>query len=265
MNEETAKNSTINHKFSGWSLWLEPCSHETREIRNEMKKLTQLCGGVKSSPAFQLHCTLLYNFDPPKHLIGAARTEKEEYGNRMLTKCWQIYNERTKGSDCESSNIVLNPTSYYYFPYPKEADGGKGFGCVISLMILEKTQELQYLHQAALKTFPPDERHCNKNVETKVVSPGQEEVAIKDTNHVETNEKDVSNGKRDETEAGKFIPHMALIYAPEIYGETLNVKTEELKNEKSHLLRPLKGKCLSLWSTEGEIKDWYVIARLTLS
>ena len=263
MNQPSTKSATLDHKFSGWSLWLEPCSHETSEIRNEMKKLTQLCGGIKSSPPFELHCTLLYNFDPPHHLTD--QTEKEEYGNQLLTKCWNLYNERSNGGDdCASNRILLNPTSYYYFPYPKEADGGKGFGCVISLMILEKTQELSCLHQAALQTFPPDERHCNKNEQSNVVSTRQEEVATNDDNCAERNKKKVVNVEVDQTEAGKFIPHMALVYAPEIYGEALKSKTEELTKEKSQSLRPYMGKYLSLWSTEGEIKDWYVIARLTL-
>ena len=56
-------------------------------------------------------------------------------------------------------NIKLMPTSHYYFPYPKTADGGKGFGCCISLLILETTPALASLQEIVQATFPPDERH----------------------------------------------------------------------------------------------------------
>merc|ERR1719223_1412233 len=221
---------------------------------------------MEASPPFELHCTLLYNFKPPKECH--TKQEKECYGNQMLDECWTLYQERMKSTrsddDQEERNIVLNPTSYYYFPYPKEADNGQGFGCVISLLLLENTDELNGLHKAAMDTFPPDERHCNAK---EILTDGQD-LSVKkshDNNAVQDPEEDATEEPETKDEDGKFVPHMALIYAPEMYGETVQTYTEEeLKVRKSHLLKPFKGHWLSLWSTEGQLEDWYLIARRPL-
>jgi hypothetical protein len=61
----------------------------------------------------------------------------------------------------EQHHMQFVPKSFYYFPYPKHADNGKGFGCIISLILLEKMLMLQLLHAAVTTVFPPDEQLDN--------------------------------------------------------------------------------------------------------
>ena len=284
---DTGPLTSLDHSFSGWSVWVEPCPNETKDIKCEMNHLTQLCGGMDTSPPFELHCTLLYNFKAPKECNTI--NEKEEYGNQMLLQCWELYQERMKrnnnNNDCcgdkePNMTIVLNPTSFYYFHYPKEADGGKGFGCVISLLLLERTQELNCLQKAALHTFPPDERHDKQqqqqqqqqhqqqHIETTTSATNRQNPNLnqsKESQDTKPNMEEEEEEEEEEEKGGKFIPHMALIYAPEIYGDIVKTRTNELHIEKSNLLQPFRGHVLSLWSTEGKLNDWYLIARLSLT
>jgi len=151
-------------------------------------------------------------------------------------------------------DIKLIPKSFYFFPYPKEADGGKGFGCVISMILLENNNDLLRMHQATASVFPSDERHCQDPNHNQ----GEGGSGAYDT-------KDTSDDlKGCKIEGVKFIPHMALVYAPENYQTWLELETKKMNASKRHLLNPMKARCMSVWSTEGQIKDWRIIARIIL-
>ena len=144
--------------------------------------------------------------------------------------------------------IEMDATSYYYFPYPKTADDGRGFGCVISMLLIDNTPQLQSLHDAAYAVFPPDERHAEAG--------------------------------------GTFTPHLALVYAPECYGDWLQKWTDDAnaaastsnattaggggskgKSEDDHrtsLIGKMRAGCISVWRTEGSIDQWYKVASLEL-
>mmetsp|Transcript_8251 Transcript_8251/g.17456 ORF Transcript_8251/g.17456 Transcript_8251/m.17456 type:complete len:234 (-) Transcript_8251:44-745(-) len=224
------KSDNFDHVFSGFSVWLEPCPFEADSLINEMDYLADKCGGKSAGlHGFVPHCTLLYNIpeeycSPDPSISG----DVEQMGHNLLERCLHRFKEEWKGGESrrDSSRIELTPESFYYFDYPKTADDGRGFGCVISLLMIANTPQLRLVHDAAVSTFPPDERHAEAK--------------------------------------GKFIPHMALVYAPENKAQYLSERTNQMGHEKRHLLKPLRARYLSLWSTRGQVKDWYRVAKVQL-
>lgn len=258
------------------------------------------CGGHDAGMhRFLPHCTLLYNTSFPseycreheQNVQRRRRRMQKQDGEELLSKCLtEYYNERAIECCCSDtpSNFQLIPTSHYYFPYPKTADNGKGFGCVISLLILQTTPELQLLHEVVKKMFPPDERHHN----TDDASSSNNNNNTCDTSFMH---KHGGNGCfRKEEEAPSFRPHMALIYAPENHENVTNgwleKYTTQMESKKWYLQWAINkhddyahvekkatnrmsdsskasawdAKYLSIWCTEGTLDEWYPIAKLDL-
>lgn len=55
--------------------------------------------------------------------------------------------------------ILLKPQRLLYFPYPREADNGRGFGCLMPFFQMSLRPELVHLFETTKNSFPPDERH----------------------------------------------------------------------------------------------------------
>lgn len=244
----------FDHEFSGWSVWVEPCEEASKKLRIEMRDLANRCGGEsRGVHDFTPHCTLLYNTDAICNSMKILDDEEKcgkinsigSLGEELLKNCLVKYkmeierqNQKQESSattDVENEKkreiaFDLIPTSLFYFPYPKSADEGRGFGCVILLLLLENEPEgsLHLLHNAVTSIFPPDERHGDAG--------------------------------------GKFTPHMSLVYAPE--SETwLENELEFIKSNgsKTFLLDSLPGKYLSLWRTQGKMSEWYKAAQVEIS
>ena len=236
-----------------------------------MDYLIEQCGGDEAGMhRFVPHCTLLYNTAFPQHnnmdiCKGSSKEEdaksrQQQEGENILRQCLRDY---CKQHQTEQMAIKLIPTSHYYFPYPKTADNGKGFGCAISLLILETTPELAALHEVVSRIFPPDERHG-----------GGDKV------HEYSNQQQQHDDGASPKEEVEFRPHMALIYASEEHDNVTNgwleEHTKQLEQNKQYLnwMGDAAVKCegpaawdakyLSLWSTEGTIDEWYPIAKLDL-
>lgn len=230
------KSTKFNHVFSGYSVWLEPSTSESKEIIQEMMHLANKCGGQQSGVHdFPLHCTLLYNITLDSVVDQSDEKRLEKVCRNLLIKCRDemnsIWNDPSISSTIKESNQGINfqlePKEFYFFPYPKEADHGRGFGCVIPMLLLRNHSHLQSLHDIVSKVFPPDERHSQSG--------------------------------------GPFIPHMALCYAPEIYEDELCDYTKNvLEPMKRHLLKPMTAKYLSVWNTQGMIQDWMLVDRISL-
>ncbi len=259
--------SKFAHSFSGWSVWIEPSPEapETKSIEHEMESIALKCGGEFSGVhRFPPHCTLLYNFNPeklvPLHLnnaesadekattlhehahavMGKIPISKEDIAKELLQKCKTLHSQKYASlkstRTCNhNNNVNLNPTEFYFFPYPKEADNGKGFGCVIPLLLVENTAELSHLQRTVCQVFPPDERHCKDQM----------------------NRQDIAN-------EGKFIPHMALCYAPENRRDFLQTYVNELQDQRKDLLQTVEAPFLSVWNTEGLLSDWKLVERIKL-
>jgi 2'-5' RNA ligase len=213
----------FNHSFDGWSVWIEPCPSEEAEVLliREIELLADQCGGSACGVhPFVPHCTLLYNINPLKEKEGLS---KEQTCSNLLNECIDTFQRvpNVNQDETETNHVQLLPTSFYLFPYPKQADNGRGFGCVISLILLNKTEALQKLYESVRAVFPPDERN-------------------------------------------EFIPHLSLVYAPESRGEWLQSYTQEMNEERIDLLKPFRARYLSLWSTQGNVSDWYRISRVEL-
>ena len=238
----------FSHRFSGLSVWIEPDPTQSSQLTEEMESLRTKCGGIEAGlHRFVPHCTLLYNTSINGG--GDDKTTRQQQGESILRRCLEDFRKQTSATTDTSSPsnmLQLIPTSQYYFPYPKTADNGKGFGCCISLLILETTSQLQLLHEIVRDSFPPDERH------------GGDDSSDGDGNN----------------EQPRFRPHMALVYAPEDHENVTNgwleKYTEQNEKEKQYMkwmprdTNSWKAKYLSLWSTEGTLDEWYPIVKLDL-
>ena len=231
---------SFSHIFEGWSVWLEPCPETSKDIFDECSHLQRKCGGpARGVYTIIPHCTLLYNIVPPisasssssRGSCGSSGEQEQEKAMDLLYEAKQLFQSQRQAmlnKEMQHSSHSLHffvPTSFHYMHYPKSADHGKGFGCSISMLLLEKSKWLVDLQRAVKQVFPPDERHSGGG-----------------------------------SGSDNYSPHMAFVYAPECYGTWLKNYTE--KEIPQHLLRPFDAKHLSVWSTRGETKDWYRIAIL---
>ena len=282
----TPSSCKFTHKFSGLSVWLEPDPSQTTSLMNEMEHLSQKCGGVEAGMhGFVPHCTLLYNtsllpLDDDDGICDGKVDERQrrQEGEKLLRECIQAYQQQAyqeqqeqqhqhqqqqqQRTESRQRNINLTPTSHLYFPYPKSADEGRGFGCCISLLMLDCNDDLRGLFELVKRMFPRDERH---GVTT-------------------TSEGDVDGSTNNNTMEVKFQPHMALVYAPENHENVMNGWLEEYTTqmerekrcaswcrgvgsavvESSNESTSWRAKYLSLWSTEGTIDEWCAIAKIDL-
>ena len=222
----------FDHQFSGFSLWLEPFS--SRPLQDTMNELADKCGGKECGlTSFAPHVTLLYNIrlEDTASSDGCRNGMKRDGAGDaattqaydLLRRCLREYERHVDSSE----PIPMNATRYYYFPYPKSEDDGRGFGCVISMLLIEKNRQLQAFHDAAKTVFPPDERHGEAG--------------------------------------GSFQPHMALVYAPEQCGKELERWTDNKDTtERDDQISLMKAQTLSIWKTEGTLDKWFRVASLEL-
>lgn len=273
------QSTTFSHTFSGYSVWLEPNDDDIGAVafKNEMQILREMSGGEMSGVyEFAPHCTLLYNFNPKDLLSEAYRgfgminekvhrngiIEKENFQNSceshgamsdedlpplseegksvahaLLKQCKELFDMKNNHSDSKDLK-TMNLESFFFFSYPKEADNNRGFGCVIPLVLVENTSVLQGLHDIVRNIFPPDERHQKDCIET--------------------------NERESIPNEGKFIPHMAFAYAPEIHYEKIELHVESMKANHKNLLTKIKFGKLSVWNTNGKLQDWRLVASIDL-
>lgn len=221
----------MKHKFSGYSIWLEP--EQTSPLNDEVKRLAYECNSRidGSAHTFAPHCTLLYNLTLEDEVQGVRLLHEARHDFRkVLAKgCNSLEKEGVVLEEFSKEKLKVCPTHFFYFPYPKSADNGRGFGCVIVMLILESSQLLCKLQHIVARIFPSDERHG---------------------------------------EGAKFQPHMALCYAAEEHSSFLRDEYSRLSSENSPssktLLMPFCGKYVSLWKTEGEIHEWKLVAKIEL-
>ena len=199
----------FDHEFDGYSIWLEPDYQLISDLAEETR---ELCGGssVGCDP-FVPHCTLLYNFPVPE---GA---DDSEFFEKQLKSALRM-------AKLENQSIALDPTSFYFFHYPKEADEGKGFGCVISMFLLKKTAALERLHEALSSTFPIDERKGNFQPHMALV----------------------------------YAPESKMDFLRRFTEDELSRRRENL------LETPFFSKRISVWKTKGRLKDWARVASVEL-
>jgi len=247
MTTEGKPNEKFDHVFSGLSVWLEPCPLESNPLTLKIRSLSQECGGPeRGSHEFLPHCTLLYNINPSS-LLGREKVsssseaknsmsgiEMKSIGKEYLEDCVEKFctkigkmsesDSEGRNDCCSHSFVDMSPTEFKYFHYPKTADEGRGFGCIILLLALDMSPQLQILQNIVSSVFPPDERFSGEK---------------------------------------NFTPHISLCYAPESETRLMDMMNLMAKDETS-LLKPLRAKFLCVWNTQGHISDWRRIARVEL-
>ena len=232
---ETNPKSIFDHEFEGYSVWLEPCPNDAKDVIKEMQKLSFQCGGSKSGThPFALHCTLLYNFNPDRLILEhheiddgdmkGKNSNHEELGMKtMLESCVQQYKDSVKeklpklsssedeknrhNQNNDQTKLFLNPTEFYFFPYPKHADDGRGFGCVISMLLLEKNENIQLIQKIVSEIFPPDERHGKNHTTTTSCKNDKMKNDQQELKHQETMNNNINCSKTKKKETLYLIWH----------------------------------------------------------
>jgi 2'-5' RNA ligase len=129
-------------------------------------------------------------------------------------------------NELSSTKFPLNLTEWHSFLYPKDADGGRGFGCSIALLLVEPTTKwLVELHRACRRVFGDDERGARGLL---------------------------------------FVPHLSCVYAPESCEELLQEYTKRQIRDQILIKSSLNARYLSLWSTEGTLDQWHRIAKIAI-
>ena len=238
--------SKFDHKFSGWSVWLEP--EITESLSAEMSYLRQACGGKECGVVpYTPHITLLYNIRPfelqlQQQQNATTRTDGEEATpstttsrpsdpKEMLQQCWDEFTQWRLKSDNvsmppltntadtsvvevdESAAAITVKFRYWYFQHSlKSDDNGKGFGCCIAHLIIdEKERWLEQLRHICRDAFGPDEWTT-------------------------------------------YIPHVSLVYAPESCEEFIGdhvLKRREEQRQQEAQQQEMMGSC----SKETKIKE----------
>ena len=244
----------MNHQFSGFSVWIEPDDQSDYYalLLEKMSYLVKRCNhNVHSDDdvmddhvMFAPHCTLLYNVsssdiiqDNEKEMTRLLIRTRDEFRKQLKERARNgvpMVMEDGLRSDRmidetfrDEEHVICTPTSFYYFPYPKTADNGKGFGCLILMLLIQRSVELSLLHYLAVSIFPQDERHGEQK--------------------------------------GEFQPHMALCYASEP-NTWLEGEKEMMENDvdSRQLLLPFRGRYISLWNTEGKLSEWKLVTKIEL-
>jgi len=155
--------SKFDHLFSGLSIWLEFEAYD--DLEDQMKHLQKSCGGEECGVyPFVSHVTILYNIDKK-----GDEDEKDVDVEGTLKACWKSFKdkdnaaedtkfEKGKKTKEEESPHTISASDWMYFRYPKSADNGKGFGCSISLLLIEKAPWLEKLHKVCADAFGHGER-----------------------------------------------------------------------------------------------------------
>lgn len=182
--------SIFDHEFSGWSVWIE--LEETPCLKNQMEHLRQTCGGeVCGLASFVPHVTLLYNIERlesvnPQKLLEECLNQYQS--NQARQKPNEAVNREELGADGMSQPTLI-PTNWYYLHYPKCADNGNGFGCSISLLLIQAWWWLEELQQACQEVMGPDERRNFVPHLSMVYAPEEREDFLQSYTRQQQNDK----------------------------------------------------------------------------
>ncbi|CAJ1932227.1 unnamed protein product [Cylindrotheca closterium] len=160
--------SKFDHLFSGLSIWLE--FEENGDLDDQMKDLQLSCGSKECGVhSFLPHVTILYNVIDKKAADGTSHQVSN--AEATLKECWKTFaaTEESKGDGPQEEHGIVtskekisshkvSASDWMYFHYPKSADSGKGFGCSISLLLIEKSSWLDRLHQVCTNAFGQGDR-----------------------------------------------------------------------------------------------------------
>jgi len=223
---------TTDFRFSNYSVWLQ-AEEDVEDVRSPWNSQIAKYGavGASGSPPFRAHNTVLYNFPLPS----------PSDAGRLLSESVARFREKFPPAPPEgggngaaaaaaaAAGVSMKPTKGMFFPYPRSADGGKGFGCKIMLVMLEKGEEIMGLFEAVKGVFPPDQRHS-----------------------------DAESGV-------EYQPHVAFSYT-KLDNFEVGVEEKEVANIENdeELMKERRGVVLSVVKTEGQVGDWRMICSVNI-
>jgi hypothetical protein len=146
VSDDNYNTNKFDHVFSGYSIWLE--LETSDNLDKEMLYLQGSCGGQCCGVSqYAPHVTLSYNIP----------VDQLKFPKQSLIQFWTEFRE-SKQQQPNDDSLSLSAFDWLYFRYPKSADNGKGFGCSITLLLIEKSPWLQDLHTSCIEWFGKGER-----------------------------------------------------------------------------------------------------------
>eukprot|EP00518_Triparma_eleuthera_P002648 CAMPEP_0182455116 /NCGR_PEP_ID=MMETSP1319-20130603/1430_1 /TAXON_ID=172717 /ORGANISM="Bolidomonas pacifica, Strain RCC208" /LENGTH=331 /DNA_ID=CAMNT_0024653151 /DNA_START=139 /DNA_END=1131 /DNA_ORIENTATION=- len=265
---------SMDYRFTGLSIWLEVDEDEAKPVQRLIDKYQTL----GSEPSFPVHATVLYSMDP-----ALLRAGDPEFLTEKLAAVVDSLPTRL---------IFLKPKKLVYFPYPKSADNGKGFGCLMPFFLINMSQPLVHLFEACKNSFPPDERHGGRDAGVRRVKSEaslldllnrqeDEEVeaapkwTTKRKGFLEPREKVPTKEFTPLRRRGRvrsfhsltsgkaYTPHLSIAYLSMSRTDIMNERVcEEIVRDDPDTMKTVKAKWLSAWWTEGKVEDWKRICRV---
>lgn len=252
----------LSHKFSGVSIWLElePTSKFTTSIASTIESIASSA----SEPTFDPHATVLYNIDP--HFL---KNGDPQFLQKKLTEVV---------ARLPTNEIILTPKKVVFFPYPRSADNGNGFGALMPFVLMKLSQPLVHLFEICKKLFPPDERHSGlpnsrsirRCLSDSNLAANEELTKIPertaDVVHKKLSPSSKSHSFHTLDGGPAYTPHVSLAYLDIQRTDVMNAKVcEELEgSDGGGLMKTVRVKSVAAWWTEGGVGDWRRITGVDL-
>lgn len=262
-------------EFKGVSIWLELDESDSEKYQAVIDEFQTLA----SEPCFDCHATVLYNMD-----AELLHNGDPDYLQRKLEEVV---------AKLPSKYILLTPKRLLYFPYPRTADDGQGFGCLMPFFQMSLSPTLVSLFETVKNNFPPDERHgkgvpmrrCKSMNDLSVLDAYRgedrdvirqnmsnlEEDPVEPVNHDNSTAnhpltKKGRSGSFHSLQGGKaYTPHLSIAYLDMNRTDIMNEGVcERLVEGRPELMKPVRAKYLSAWWTKGQVKDWRRICKVQL-
>lgn len=258
----------FDHKFSGWSVWIEP--ELSDEFYEMMKKLQKECGGKHVGVhSFVPHVTILYNIQPRDD--GDGDVDPEKY----LKNCWEQYQE-TNQQSCKNNQIQIGRDS------SSDTRPEGGTTPTIDGQDMPRMNPQHNKNKNEDKNSDNNSSDINNNSEYNISMydwyyhhyPKSADngkgfgcsialLLVRPSDWLESL-YDTCQGMLGVGERKNFIPHLSLVYAPEIKETYLQGFIKDQQRKETLLHQPMRIKYLSLWSTQGPIDEWYCITRIPI-
>jgi len=265
----------MDYEFTGVSIWLELDAEDEPPIQAQIDRYQ----GLGNEPLFPVHATVLYSMD--EALLDGG--DEEFMRNRLQMVVDSL----------PTKLIFLTPKRLVYFLYPKTADNGNGFGCLMPFFLIKPSPPLVQLFEKCKDHFPPDERHGGRVQMRRIKSENSLLDLVGEGKGKWTTSSKPLNPKRIVQEKGAtlrgsmtprglakrgrsgsfhalstgkaYTPHLSIAYLDMSRTDIMNESVcENIVKENPETMQPVRAKYLSAWWTKGKVEDWKRICKVAL-